>query len=65
MIQGLWAENQALKAKVAELEAQLLAPKKGSHNSSVPPSKTPKASKPAASSRKGRRKASIGRARRR
>ncbi len=62
LIQGLWAENQALKAQVAQLEAQLQAPKKGAHNSSVPPSKTPKASKPAASPRKGCRKASIGRA---
>ena len=62
LIQVLWAEVQALKARVAELEAQLQNPKKGSHNSSVPPSKTPKASKPAASPRQGRRKASIGRA---
>ncbi len=62
LIQVQWAEIQALKAKVAELEAKLQAPKKGAHNSSVPPSKTPKASKPAASPRKGRRKASVGRA---
>ncbi len=62
LIQVLWGEVQALKAQVAELEANLPGPKKGSHNSSVPPSKTPKASKPAASPRKGRRQASVGRA---
>jgi len=62
LIQVVWSENQALKAKVAELEAKLQGPKKGAHNSSVPPSKTPKASKPAASPRQGRRQASIGRA---
>ncbi len=62
LIQVLWAEVQALKARIAQLEAQLQGPKKGSHNSSVPPSKTPKASKPAAKLRKGRRLASVGRA---
>jgi transposase len=62
LIQVLWAEVQALKARIAQLEAQLQAPKKGSHNSSVPPSKSPKASKPEAKSGRGRRKASLGRA---
>ncbi len=62
LIQVLWGEVQALKAQVGELEAKLQGPKKDAHNSSVPPSKTPKASKPAVSPRQGRRKASIGRA---
>jgi transposase len=62
LIQVLWAETQALKAQIAQLESQLAGPKKGSHNSSVPPSKTPKASKPDVNSRRGRRKASMGRA---
>ena len=63
LIQVLWAESQALKAWIAELEAKLQEPKKDAHNSSVPPSKTtPKASKPAPNPRRGRRKASIGRA---
>ena len=39
LIQVLWAEVQALKAQVAELEAKLQRPKKGAHNSSVPPSR--------------------------
>ncbi len=42
LIQVLWAEIQALKARIAELEAKLQEPKKDAHNSSVPPSKTPK-----------------------
>ncbi len=62
LIQVLWAEVQILKAQVAELAAKLQAPKKDAHNSSVPPSKTPKASKPDGKARKGRRKASLGRA---
>ncbi len=62
LIEVLWSEIQALKARIAQLESQLAAPKKGSHNSSVPPSKTPKANKPEVNSRRGRRKASIGRA---
>jgi BMFP domain-containing protein YqiC len=45
LIQMLWAEVQALKARITQLEAQLQAPKKGSHNSSVPHSKTAKASR--------------------
>ncbi len=63
LIQVLWAEVQPLKAQVAELEAKLQVPKKGAHNSSVPPSRTPKASKPVASPRQGRRQASVGGAR--
>ncbi len=62
LIEVLWSEIQALKARIAQLESQLAAPKKGSRNSSVPPSKTPKANKPEVNSRRGRRKASIGRA---
>ena len=58
LIEVLWSEIQTLKARIAQLESQLAAPKKDAHNSSVPPSKTPKASQPAASPRKGRRKAS-------
>ncbi len=58
LIQVLWGEVQALKAQIAQVQG----PKKGSHNSSVPPSQTPKASKPDGKRRKGRRKASIGRA---
>jgi hypothetical protein len=45
LIQVPWAEAQALKARIAQLEAHLQVPKKGSHDSSVPPSKTPKASR--------------------
>jgi len=62
LIQVLWAEIQALKARIAELGAKLQEPKKDAHNSSVPPSKTPKASNPAPHPHRGRRKASIGRA---
>ena len=58
LIRALWAEVQVLKGQIAQLQG----PRKGSHNSSVPPSQTPKAGKPDGKRRKGRRKASIGRA---
>ena len=61
LIQALWAEIQALQARIAELESQLQQPKKDAHNSSVPSSKTPKNSKSPLPPREGRRQASVGR----
>lgn len=62
LIQALWAETQALKTRIAELEAKLQKPRKDAHNSSVPPSKTPKANQPPTNPRGVRRQASVGRA---
>ncbi len=39
LIRGLWAQVQALTARVAELEARLGAPPKTPDNSSLPPSR--------------------------
>jgi len=60
LIVALWAEVQALKARLATFEAKAQAPRKDAHNSSVPPSQTPKANLPP--SPWTRREASVGRA---
>jgi uncharacterized small protein (DUF1192 family) len=41
-IAALWAEVQRLKTWLAALEAKAQEPRKDAHNSSVPPSQTPK-----------------------
>ena len=67
LIRALWEQNQALRrqvevltARVAELEARLKEPPKSSRNSSVPPSRDRKASKPERPPG-ARREASLGR----
>ena len=45
LIRALWAQIQALTARVAELEAKLDEPAKNSDNSSQPPSQDKKASR--------------------
>ena len=59
---SLWAEVQRLQTRVAELEAKLREPVKDARNSSVPPSRTPKANKPPRPPKETRREASVGRA---
>ena len=54
----LTAENEKLKARVAELEAKLKRPVKTPANSSVPPSRGQKANRPAGEEPKKRTKAS-------
>ncbi len=54
----LVAENDKLKARVAELEAKLNKPAKTPNNSSVPPSRGQKANRPDGEVRKKRTKAS-------
>ena len=61
LIHALWAQVQALTARVAALEAKLNEPPKTPGNSSVPPSKGQKANRPAKVKRDGPRKASLGR----
>ena len=46
LIAVLWAEVQRLKAQLAALAAKSPEPRKDAHNSSVPPSQTPKANLP-------------------
>ena len=62
LIVSLWAEVQRLQTRVAELEAKLREPVKDARNSSVPPSRTPKANKPPRPPKETRREASVGRA---
>src|SRR5215211_1297709 len=62
LIAALWAELQRLKAQLAALEAKSDEPRKDAHNSSVPPSRTPKANLPSGPQTKPRREASVGRA---
>jgi transposase len=62
LIVALWAEVQRLKAQLAALEAKSHEPRKDAHNSSVPPSQTPKANLPSGPRTKPRREASVGRA---
>ena len=62
LIAALWAEVQRLKARLSVLEAKPHEPRKDAHNSSVPPSHTPKANLPAAPRPGRRREASVGRA---
>jgi transposase len=61
LITALWAEVQLLKARLATLEAKPHAPGKDAHNSSVPPSKTPKPNLPTGPRTRTRREASVGR----
>jgi transposase len=61
LITALWAEVQLLKARLAALEAKAQAPRKDAHNSSVPPSRTPKANLPPGPRVGPRREASVGR----
>lgn len=62
LITALWAEVQALKARLATLEAKSQEPRKDAHNSSVPPSHTSKANLPTGPRMRTRREASVGRA---
>jgi transposase len=61
LIRALWAQVQALTARVAELEARLGQPPKTPDNSSLPPSKGQKPDKPEKTGRTGQRKGSLGR----
>lgn len=62
LIMALWAEVQALKARLATLEAKLQEPRKDAHNSSVPPSQTPQAHLSPGPRTRPRREARVGRA---
>jgi transposase len=62
LMAALWAELQRLKAQLAALEAKSHEPRKDAHNSSVPPSQTPKADLPSGPRTKPRREARVGRA---
>jgi len=46
LIRALWAQVQALTARVAELEAKLGGPPKTPDNSSLPPSRGQKPNRP-------------------
>ena len=61
LIRALWAQVQALTARVAELEARLGTPPKTPDNSSLPPSKGQKPNRPEKSKRHGPRPGSLGR----
>ncbi len=61
LIRALWAQVQALTARVAELEARLRAPPKTPANSSLPPSKGQKPNRPEKAKRHGPRPGSVGR----
>jgi transposase len=61
LIRALWAQVQALTARVAELEARLKAPPKTPDNSSLPPSKGQKPNRPEKGKRHGPRSGSLGR----
>ena len=61
LIRALWAQVQALTARVADLEARLGAPQKTPANSSVPPSKGKKPNRPEKSKHCGPRPGSLGR----
>ena len=62
LITALWAEVQRLKARLAALESKPHEPRKDAHNSSVPPSQTPKANLSTGPRTRTRREASVGRA---
>ena len=62
LIAALWAEVQRLQARLAALEAKPHEPRKDAHNSSVPPSQTPKANLSTGPRTGMRREASVGRA---
>lgn len=61
LIRALWAQVQALTARVAELEARLGAPPKTPDNSSLPPSSGHKTNRPEKVERAGPRQGSLGR----
>jgi transposase len=61
LIRALWAQVQALTARVAELEAKLDVPPKTPDNSSLPPSKGQKPNRPEKGKRRGPRPGSLGR----
>ena len=61
LIRALWAQVQALTARVAELEARLGAPPKTPDNSSLPPSKGKKPNRAEKLPRRGPRPGSLGR----
>jgi len=61
LIRALWAQVQALTARMAELEARLGAPSKTPDNSSLPPSKGKKPNLPEKEKRRGPRPGSLGR----
>ena len=61
LILSLWAQVQALTARVAGLEARLSDPPKTPDNSGIPPSKGQKTNRPEAAKRTGPRQGSLGR----
>ena len=61
LIRALWAQVQALTARVAALEAKLGMPPRTPDNSSMPPSKGQKPNRPDKGRRPGPRKGSLGR----
>jgi len=61
LIRALWAQVQALVARVAELEAKLNVPPKTPDNSSLPPSQSKEPSRAAKVARRGPRLGSLGR----
>jgi len=61
LIGALWAQVQALTARVAELEARLGEPPKTPDNSSLPPSQGKKPNREEKPKRSGPRKGSLGR----
>ncbi len=62
LILALWAEVQRLQTRLAALEAKSHEPRKDAHNSSVPPSHTPKPNRTPEPRTGTRREASVGRA---
>src|SRR5918993_5473403 len=61
LIHALWAQVQALTARVAELEAKLDLPPKTPDNSSLPPSRGKKPNHDNKPARTGPRQGSLGR----
>ena len=61
LIHALWAQVQALTARVAELEAKLRLPPKTPDNSSLPPSRGQKPNRDDKPARSGPRQGSVGR----
>src|SRR3954465_15631940 len=61
LILALWAQVQALTARIAEWEAQLKQPPKTPDNSGLPPSTGQKANRPKREKRSGPRQGSVGR----
>ena len=61
LIHALWAQAQALTARVAELEARPGLPRKTPNNSSLPPSQGQKPNRDDTPARTGPRQGSLGR----